>query len=99
MFQGPAREMRCPLCGGPTKHSGGLPEANFQCEVCGNFQVAFELLPDRDIKDRIHPYLSAATRKANESRRVLRLDPYNWRNLEMSNALSEFRKRSRISLD
>ena len=75
-------EVQCPLCGGQTKFWGALPEALFDCAVCGRFKMTFELTADRDMKGEPHPYLSAATRKAHASGHPLRLDMDTWQQLE-----------------
>jgi len=81
MDNGPWPES-CPLCSGLAKYSGDLPETHFDCAVCGHFGITFELRHDRDMQGKHHPYLSAATRKADASGRRLRLDMANWHQLE-----------------
>jgi len=63
----------CPLCCGQAKFQVGNPFNRFDCEVCGEFGMTHQLLVDRDMKGEPHPYLSAATRKANGSGSFLRL--------------------------
>jgi hypothetical protein len=69
----------CPLCG---RQAAFRPRGYIACEVCGRFEMAFELSVDRDMQGQPHPYLSAATRKASESGRPLVLDMNNWQGLE-----------------
>lgn len=56
----------------------------FQCHVCGEFGMTFELIVDREMRGQPHPYLSAATRKAHESGGQLLLNTKNWQELEES---------------
>src|ERR1035437_2074872 len=76
------RTLQCPLCASEAKFWGALPETVFDCAVCGRFKMTFELTADRDMESQVHPYLSAATRKAHESGRTLTLDMNNWQELE-----------------
>jgi hypothetical protein len=75
---------QCPLCGNKPRSQGEDPTETsfFDCEVCGRFGITFELMEDRDMQGQVHPYLSAATRKANLSRRRLVLTTKNWQVLE-----------------
>ncbi len=75
-------KLACPLCGGETEFSGAIPQTLFDCSVCGRFKVTFELNADRDMQGQPRPYLSAATRKASESGRLLVLDMDNWQRIE-----------------
>jgi hypothetical protein len=76
-----AAQVTCPLCGKDARFHPGDP-INIACDVCGRFGMTFELTVDRDMQGQPHPYLSAATRKAYESRRPLILDMNNWQLLE-----------------
>lgn len=78
------RTEQCPLCGGDAKfrEQDATEIYFFDCEVCGRFGISFELLEDRDMQGQAHPYLSAATRKASESRRSLVLKTDNWQVIE-----------------
>ena len=68
---------RCVLCGhSDVKVQIGDP-ASFDCAVCGQFEMDFELQVDRDMNGYdLHPFLSGATRKAYASghRLLLTLD-------------------------
>jgi hypothetical protein len=51
--------------------------------VCGQFGATLEFLVDSDIRDEVHPYLSAATRKAYSSGgQPIVLTTKNWKELE-----------------
>lgn len=76
-----AAEVRCPLCGKEARFHPGDP-ISIACDVCGRFGMTFELTVDRDMQGQPHPYLSAATRKAYESRHPLVLSMRNWQELE-----------------
>jgi hypothetical protein len=75
-------ETECPLCGtGTAKFQAGDPRF-VSCPICGKFGLDFRLQVDRDMQGERHPYLSAATRKASESGRLLILDLSNWKTIE-----------------
>lgn len=73
---------QCPLCGNLAATFSSHDPVRVSCQVCGQFQMSFELSYDRDIRGKIHPYLSAATRKAHKAGRPLNLDLNNWQELE-----------------
>jgi hypothetical protein len=74
----------CVLCGRRTAKVLSDVPMIVSCEVCGEFSMDFRLAVDRDMQGhRLHPYLSAATRKAcARSGRPLTLNHDNWRELE-----------------
>jgi hypothetical protein len=81
MHEPTAMKVSCPLCG--KADAKFQPEGQFACVVCGRFDMTFQLRVDRDMQGYpLHPYLSAATRKASESRRPLILTLDNWQELE-----------------
>ena len=81
MFETPKMGTACPLCQKEAKFQAHDPLVVF-CELCGHFQMSFELSYDRDMRWEPHPYLSAATRKAWGSGRALTLTMENWRDRE-----------------
>jgi len=78
--RGYVTEAPCPLCGILAEFQPSKTDKFFTCRVCGQFGTTFEFLDD--IGAEVHPYLSAATRKAHEAGRPIVLRTDNWRALE-----------------
>jgi hypothetical protein len=78
----PGARADCSLCGNREARFAGGDPTPITCPICGNFEITLEVSVDREFQGQTHPYLSAATRKANESGRVLRLEMDNWQDFE-----------------
>ena len=77
--------MNCLLCQSDSLISSprslGPHDEDFQCPVCGHYQMSFELQVDRDITKDNRPLLaalSAATKQANAVGKILRLTLENY---------------------
>src|SRR5437016_3868034 len=83
MIDPTVRKTPCPLCGShEATFRPGNSYTHFACDVCGKFSMTFELKAAWEMEGEHHPYLSAATRKASESGRLLILTTENWRERE-----------------
>jgi len=72
----------CPLCDHADATFQSSDPVLIACPVCGQYEMTFQLEVDRDMRGQRHPYLSAATRKANDSGHRLVLGTDNWREVE-----------------
>lgn len=83
---------RCPLCGTPDARFYPGEPCQFDCRTCGQFGVTFQLQVDRDLQEpHLHPFLSAATRRAFEAGQPIVLSMENYR------ALADAQRAMRVS--